>query len=92
MNQQEFTAQLEAQAAIIEQTKGVIDKVFNEVQASTQSQAAAIEALKAEIAAAATATGTELSAEALAALDHIAAANAALSASVQSLDDLTPDA
>jgi uncharacterized protein YaaN involved in tellurite resistance len=87
MDQQEFTAQLEAQAAIIEQTKGTVDKVYNEVQANTQSQLAAIDALKAEIAS----SGTGLSDAAVAALEHIVSANSALMASVQSLDDLTPD-
>lgn len=87
MDQQEFVAQLEAQAALIDQTKSTVDKVYNEVQANTQSQLAAIDALKAEIAS----SGTGLSDAAVAALEHIAASNAALMASVQSLDDLTPD-
>jgi hypothetical protein len=87
MNTDEFTTQLEAQAVILEATKAQVDKVYNEVSAAAQTQSAAIAALQAEIAAA----GTGLSEAAVAALAHIAEANQALAASVQSIDDLNLD-
>lgn len=87
MTQDEFTTQLEAQAVILEATKSQVDKVYNEVAAAAQTQSAAIAALQAEIAAA----GTGLSEAAVAALAHIAEANQALAASVQSIDDLNLD-
>lgn len=87
MDQQEFTAQLEAQAAIIDQTKATVDKVFNEVQTATQIQADAIAALQAEI----VASGSGMSEAALAALQHITQANEALTASVSALDNINAD-
>jgi hypothetical protein len=87
MDQQEFTAQLEAQAAMIDQTKAIVDKVFNEVQEATASQAAAIASLQQEI----VNSGNGMSEAALAALLHITAANEALSNSVNALDNINAD-
>jgi methyl-accepting chemotaxis protein len=87
MTMDEFTAQLEAQAAMIDQTKAIVDKVFNEVQEATASQAAAIASLQQEI----VNSGNGMSEAALAALLHITAANEALSNSVNALDNINAD-
>ena len=87
MDQQEFAAQLEAQAAIIDQTNATLGKVINEVQQATQTQADAIAALQQEI----VNSGSGMSEAAMAALQHIAASNEALTLSVAALDNLNAD-
>jgi len=84
--QEELATQLTAVNTNLSNILTQLSKVSTEVRAATQSQLDAILALQGQLA-----TG-QLSPEAQAALDAVIATTGQLSASVQSLDDINPDA